>query len=204
MGYTQMLAKTMPKTPISDQHIETIIRAAGRLNGMITDILNTTKMERGSMTLAPERLESAALAARMRDAHAPDAERRKVSLTAASGDGAEFFGDKALLERVLSNLLGNALKFTPSGGSVTLSCGRRNGDVLFTVSDTGPGVPEDKREIIFEKYAQMEEHSSMGFGLGLAMCKLAIELHKGRIWVEPADGGGSRFIFTLPARGEAA
>jgi len=199
MGYTQILAKSVPKTPLSDQHIATIIRAAGRLNGMITDILNTTKMERGSMSLSPERLESAALASRMRDAHAPDAERRKVSLAPVTGDGAEFYGDKVLLERVLSNLIGNAIKFTPPGGSVELSCGRLDGNVLFMVSDTGPGVPKDKREVIFEKYAQMEEHSSMGFGLGLAMCKLAVELHKGRIWVEPGKEAGSCFKLTLPA-----
>ena len=70
-------------------------------------------------------------------------------------------------------------------------------EIYIWVEENGPGIPEDKRKAIFEKYAQMEEHKSMGFGLGLAMCKMTVELHGGRIWVESEVGKGSKFIFTI-------
>ena len=93
--------------------------------------------------------------------------------------------------------MGNSLKFTPGGGSITLSTWEDKEKVFFAVEDTGPGIPENKRKEIFEKYSQMEEHKSMGFGLGLAMCKMTVELHKGDIWVESEVGKGSKFIFTV-------
>ena len=93
--------------------------------------------------------------------------------------------------------MGNSLKFTPGGGTITLSAWETSEEVFFAVEDTGPGIPENKRLEIFEKYSQMEEHKSMGFGLGLAMCKMTVELHKGRIWVESEVGKGSKFIFTV-------
>jgi signal transduction histidine kinase len=168
---------------------------------MITDILNTTKMERGSMTLVIEKIDAGKLAAKVAEAYSPGAAKKKVELKALQPEGVtEFEGDSGLLERVVSNLVGNALKFTDAGGSVTLSCGASDGLVRFTVADTGPGIPADKLEMVFEKYAQMEEHRSLGFGLGLAMCKMAVELHKGRVWVESEVGKGSSFIFTIPFR----
>jgi signal transduction histidine kinase len=203
LGYTQSLSKILPSGPVGEKHIETIIRAARRLNGMITDILNTTKMERGSMALETENIEAGALLTGVREFYAPEAARKDVSFTVRpAASKTEFNGDPALLERVVTNLVGNALKFTPAGGSVTLSCAASPGEVRFLVEDTGPGIPEDKIKIVFEKYAQMEEHSNMGFGLGLAMCRMALDLHKGKIWVESEVGKGSRFIFTIPAAAE--
>lgn len=200
LGYAQCLGKMAPKTPESDNCLETILRSTRRLNGMIEDILNMTKMERGDMTLQLQDLEAGGLIERVRESHVPEAARRKVSLSAEPPQHrTEFSGDPVLLERVMTNLLGNALKFTPAGGSIRLYCRAGNGEVRFTVEDTGPGIPADKLQMVFEKYAQMEEHRNLGFGLGLAMCKMAVELHEGRIWVESEPGKGSKFIFTLPA-----
>ena len=200
LGYTQFLATLVQNTPGAEKFITTIIGATTRLNGMITDILNTTKMERGSMTLTMEKIDAGKLAAKAAEAYSPGASKKKVELKALPPAAVtEFEGDAGLLERVVSNLVGNALKFTEAGGTVTLACGASDGMVRFTVADTGPGIPGDKLELVFEKYAQMEEHRSLGFGLGLAMCKMAVELHKGRIWVESEVGKGSSFIFTVPS-----
>jgi signal transduction histidine kinase len=116
----------------------------------------------------------------------------------------EFSGDGPLLERVIGNLVGNSIKFVPQGGTISLGCAETSGGVRFQVEDTGPGIPEDKREVIFNKYVQMEEHASFGFGLGLAMCRMAVELHKGRIWVESVVGAGSKFIFVIPKNADIA
>jgi len=83
---------------------------------------------------------------------------------------------------------------------VSLFCSEAGGEVVFGVEDTGPGIPKDKHKEIFEKYTQLEEHKYMGFGLGLAMCKMAVELHRGRIWVESEEGKGSKFSFAIQTK----
>jgi signal transduction histidine kinase len=95
----------------------------------------------------------------------------------------------------------NAIKYTPSSGLITVRAEKEGGHIVFSVNDTGPGIPPRERERIFEQFAQVEGEklSHRGFGLGLAFCKLAIAAHGGKIWVEDGEGGvGSQFKFTLP------
>lgn len=109
--------------------------------------------------------------------------------------------DRDKIDRVIMNLLDNALKYTPEGGQISVSVTQeREGFVKVSVSDDGPGIPPDERERIFERFAQVANGQSRqrGFGLGLTYCRLAVEGHGGTIWVEPGDGGrGSCFTFTL-------
>lgn len=199
-GYAQLMRKQPGVPPDSEKCLAAIMRSSERLKGMVEDILNLIKLERGEMTLKPAGIDGGALCRRMLELHQPLAERRNIVLSALSPEGPSLFtGDLALLERVVANLLGNALKFTPSGGKVTLSCRACGGDVLFSVEDSGPGVPEEMREEIFRKHYQLEEHKHMGFGLGLAMCKLAVALHGGRISVMPGAEKGAVFAFNIPA-----
>ena len=197
-GYAELLRKKIPESVSVDKYFKNILYSSRCLRGMIDDILNITKFERGTMTLQPEKVSAQELLDRICDNHLPVAGLRNISLSAAPSTVPIMFTcDQALIERVITNLVGNALKFTPSGGSVTLSVSEVPGDVLFSVKDTGHGIPEDKRQMIFEKYSQLEEHKTMGFGLGLAMCKMTVELHKGKIWVESEVGKGSTFLFTI-------
>ena len=111
--------------------------------------------------------------------------------------------DAEQVHRVLTNLIGNALKFTPEGGAVVVAA-RRDGDcVKLSVSDTGAGIPADKIGRLFSKFYQVEETReaarSRGTGLGLTICKGIVEGHGGKIWVESELGRGSTFHFTLPA-----
>jgi len=96
------------------------------------------------------------------------------------------------------------VKFTPEGGSIGVSAARVNGEVRVSVADTGPGVPPEDRERIFEEFQQTDIGVGLGegTGLGLALSKRFVELHGGRIWVERNAGSGSTFVFTLPARAE--
>ena len=175
------------------------MRSARRLNGMIEDILNTIKLERGELKLKADGIDAGALCDAVFEVHEPLAAAKRIKLSAAPLPAKiRFRGDAALLERVLVNLVGNSLKFTPAGGNVALSCRAVAGEALFTVEDDGPGIPREKREEIFEKYSQLEEHKHMGLGLGLAMCRLAVQAHNGRIWVESEEGKGSRFMFVVP------
>jgi signal transduction histidine kinase len=102
---------------------------------------------------------------------------------------------------VIFNLLSNAVKFTPTGGEVDVTAMRVNGEVRVSVADTGPGIPPEDRDRIFEEFQQSESGIAQreGTGLGLALSKRFVELHGGRIWLESELGRGSSFTFALPA-----
>lgn len=197
-GYAELLMRKTPSSPLTDKYFKSVLYSSRRLRGMIDDILNITKLERGTMALQLDKVSAQELLAGVCENHEPVAGPKNIKISAPqSAAPITFACDPALIERVVTNLVGNALKFTPSGGSIMLSVSETPEQVLFSVRDTGPGIPEDKRQMIFEKYSQMEEHKDMGFGLGLAMCKMTVELHKGKIWVESEVGKGSNFFFTV-------
>ncbi len=112
--------------------------------------------------------------------------------------------DRDKIERVLMNLLDNALKYAPERGHVVVAAMYQDHWVQVSVSDDGPGIPPDQRQRVFQRFAQLDERRTTrrGFGLGLTYCHLAVERHGGRIWVEDGESGvGSRFVFTLPVAG---
>ena len=173
------------------------------LLGMINDLLDVEKMEQESVPLLLAPLSAHALITQACAQVALLANAEGLTLTPeAAPDLPELQGDEDKLRRTLVNLIGNAIKFTPRGGTITVgaSCGSAN-DLLFFVRDTGEGIPADALERIFEKFGQVESRQAgrkMSTGLGLTFCKLAVEAHGGRIWAESTPGVGSVFFFTLP------
>jgi signal transduction histidine kinase/HAMP domain-containing protein len=198
-GGTDILSR-LPGMPEKAVKYAGMMKAAGRtMLGMVNDILNLNKMEAGLLELNAAAFQVNAMLASQRDAHQVPAEMKKIVVADLPlSPDLSLVADRALLERVLANLIGNALKFTPSGGRIELSCPRVDAStVTFCVADTGPGIPADKLKFVFEKYGQLEQGKAHGFGLGLAMCKMAAELHGGKIWAESELGKGSRFLFTV-------
>jgi signal transduction histidine kinase len=109
--------------------------------------------------------------------------------------------DRDKIVRVLTNLFDNALKYTPDDGQIAVEADVKEGKVYVSIEDSGPGIPERERKHIFERFVRIDnvKRTRRGLGLGLAYCRLAIEAHNGKIWVEEGEGGkGSRFVFTLP------
>jgi signal transduction histidine kinase len=107
--------------------------------------------------------------------------------------------DADMIRRVLINLLENAVKYSPPEGDITLGADVETEYAVIWVQDSGPGIPAEEQEHVFDKFTRLNPTGSQkGFGLGLAYCRLAIEGHAGRIWVESEPGKGSRFSFTLP------
>jgi NtrC-family two-component system sensor histidine kinase KinB len=110
--------------------------------------------------------------------------------------------DAPLLERVLDNLIGNALKYTNGDGQITLAARRQGGQVIISVADNGEGIPLAYQPHIFDKFVQVIDEDGQpirkGTGLGLTFCRLVIEAHQGHIWVESQPEQGSTFYFTLP------
>jgi signal transduction histidine kinase len=108
------------------------------------------------------------------------------------------YADRHRVLQVLSNLIGNAMKFTPAGGMITYRAEQQRTEVLFTVADNGPGIPKENLGDIFNPYWQAKRTARLGAGLGLPIAKGIVESHGGRIWVESEPGKGTKFFFTLP------
>ena len=192
---------------IQTEMVEIAVDGGQTLLGMINDLLDVEKMEQESVPLEMTPLTAGGLIER--------ATAQVTLLAQASGltlaqqaplDLPPLSGDEDKLRRTIVNLLGNAIKFTPVGGTVTAAAEIGEGVVLFSVRDTGEGIPPEAFERIFEKFGQVENRKAgrkMSTGLGLTFCKLAVEAHGGRIWVESLPGQGSAFFFTIPRAPEA-
>jgi signal transduction histidine kinase len=106
--------------------------------------------------------------------------------------------DRERVLQVFANLIGNAIKFTPKGGEVRILTSLDNGEVRFTIADSGPGIPPEHLNHVFDRYWQAKSTAKLGTGLGLSIAKGIVEAHGGRIWVESPPGSGAQFNFTLP------
>ena len=178
---------------------------ADRLTRLINDILDLSRIEAGKIDLQPAVLPLVTLAKEVTEGLRPVAVDKLISLEVASPDASvTAWADRDKVIQVLMNLIGNAVKFTPTHGKVSVTV-ERNGDewVQTSVADTGPGIPLEEANKIFDKFyqiAQAGKQKARGTGLGLAISKALVEMHGGRIWVESEVGRGSTFFFTLPAQ----
>lgn len=177
----------------------------GRLHVLINDILEFSKLEASRLRFAFAEVDVIEVAEEALASMESIAEPKKIQLALVRTDPpAPILADRTRVGQVLTNLIGNALKFTPRGGDVSLEvAGREDGGVLFTVSDTGPGIRAEDLGKLFQKFQQLDSSHTReegGTGLGLVISKGLVEGHGGRIWVESEVGRGSRFCFTLPAQ----
>jgi PAS domain S-box-containing protein len=176
-----------------------------RLSRLINDLLDLSTIEAGKIALKPSHLQLGALARDIAETLKPVAAEKLITLEVSPADGgATAWADRDKVTQVFMNLIGNALKFTPSQGKVTVAIGR-NGDhwIKVSVADSGPGIPFNEAQKIFDKFyqgAKVGQHKIRGTGLGLSISKSLVEMHGGKIWVESEVGRGSTFSFTLPAQ----
>ncbi|MEE9233999.1 MAG: HAMP domain-containing sensor histidine kinase [Candidatus Acidoferrales bacterium] len=173
-----------------------------RLIRLINDVLDISKIEAGRMQLRLQPIslfDSVQRSARTIKSYA-DGFQVKIVID-CPGPPPEVLGDRDRLDQVVTNLLGNAVKFSPAGGTVTVSLCPVAGAVQCRVKDQGPGIPPDQRDRIFGKFQQVEGQAGKkgGTGLGLAIAQALIRQHQGRIWVESEVDRGSEFIFQIPS-----
>jgi two-component system, sensor histidine kinase and response regulator len=185
--------------------LEAAQRSSDLLYNMIQDLLDISKLEEEKLNLILESVTMPDLADAARsEVEAPaNAEDKEIKLDIPEGLPAINM-DRQLIYRVISNLLLNAIKHTGRGGVITLRAGIQGDVIQIDVADTGHGIPQDYLEAIFEKFGQVESRSRTGTGLGLTFCKMAVEAHGGKIWVESVEGEGSTFSFTLPLESKSA
>jgi PAS domain S-box-containing protein len=179
------------------------IASSGRhLLELVNDVLDLSKVAAGQMELAQESIPMRPLVAEVVERLRPLADARELQVTTEMAPGIAVCADHRRLEQVLANLVSNAIKFTPDGGSVAITVKRRRPMVEVSVRDTGIGIPADQHERIFLEFTQVDDGRNRrhdGTGLGLPLSRRLVELMGGRIWVKSDQGGGSEFTFTLPA-----
>ena len=199
MAIGLMLENTPVERTQERRQVEIVRRAADRMNRMIQDLLDVKRMESGRLAidLRPEDVD--VIINDMIEMLRPLAVGSSITLEASIPEGLPpVLADSARIQQVLSNLVGNAVKFTPRDGRITVCAEQTEGEIRFGVIDTGPGIPPEQVPHIFGQFWQASSSDRRGIGLGLAIAKGIVEAHKGTIWVESQVGTGSTFYFTLP------
>jgi signal transduction histidine kinase/signal transduction protein with GAF and PtsI domain len=188
--------------PLTEQSLDIAKRSTRRVLSLIESLLDISRMEAGIVTLERTQFSLFNMTKDIISEFIPQANELGLVLrNEIAPTTPQVHADPEKITRVLTNLLDNAIKFTPEGGQVTLSTAPLDGQTLIVqVTDTGPGIPLEYREKIFDRFTQVPGFRGRrrGSGIGLTFCKLAVEAHGGRIWVEPRPGEGSIFSFTLP------
>jgi NtrC-family two-component system sensor histidine kinase KinB len=198
----QMLHKLMEDGG-SDQAVQLTniaSRSTQRLLNMVDSLLDIGRLEAGQelTDLWPVAIKTLIQSAV--DRLALYAQRKRMHLNIEWSEALPVvLADGGMIERVMINLIDNAIKFTPAGGEVRVSIDVDTDSLCVRVRDSGPGIPVEHQQRIFDKFARVRDPEGLGgVGLGLAFCRLAIEAHGGRIWVESSGEQGSTFVFTLP------
>jgi len=204
IGFSEVMLSGMTgKLPDKQGEFITDIRDSGKhLLALINDILDLSKIEAGRMELDIARFDLKEAMANAMTLVRGRAERHGIKLDSdIDADLGAYDGDERKFKQIVLNLLTNAVKFTPEGGTVTMGARRMNGAYVFSVKDTGVGIAEKDQQLIFEEFRQVGtdyERKAEGTGLGLALTRKLVHLHGGEISVESAPGKGSTFTFTLP------
>ena len=183
---------------LTRRQIEIVQRAAQRMNRLIQDLLDVRRIDGGHLTLDRKPESVIAVVNEAVEMLRPLAAANSLELVGElASELPPVLADAQRILQVMSNLVGNAVKFTPPGGSITVRAEPVEREVRFTVADTGPGIAAEQLPHLFGRYWQGDSRDRRGIGLGLAIAKGIVEAHGGRIWVESTIGAGSNFHFTL-------
>jgi heavy metal sensor kinase len=179
--------------------LESSLEEVVRMARIVEDLLTLARASEGRLELLIGRQDLRQLAEDAARRHRPAAETAGIEL-AVDGEAVAIEGDKDQLHHVIANLVDNAVKYSPRGSAVRIDVARAATGARIAVADEGPGIPGDQRERVFERFARLDTARSRkgGAGLGLAICREIVAAHGGRIWVEPNEPRGSRFVVELP------
>jgi two-component system phosphate regulon sensor histidine kinase PhoR len=202
------LVETLEAGAIHDPEVSTdflgrIVSEVERLTLMVDDLLDLARLESANVTLHVERVEPAALIEHAVHRLAPHTERAGLTVRMEVDPATPpVLCDRERIDQVLLNLVHNAVKFTPSGGTIDIAAFPRGSSVEFQVRDTGIGVMPDEMPRLFERFYKTDRaRRSVGTGLGLAIAKHIVQAHGGTIWAEPNSPTGTTFFFRLPIDG---
>jgi signal transduction histidine kinase/DNA-binding response OmpR family regulator len=203
LGFSELLTEERygPLNERQQRYIKHIHTGGKHLLSLINDILDLSKIEAGRLQLTIESVAMRTTFGEVLDTMRPLADKKSQMLLGEAPAGLSVRADHTRLKQILMNLMGNAIKFTPEGGEVQLLASRLDEGVRVEVRDTGPGIPTEEQERVFEAFYRMgnTDKKAEGTGLGLAITRRLVELHGGKLGIESKPGTGSCFFFTLPA-----
>jgi len=203
-GYTQMVFKQKlgQITEEQQQALTVVLRNTDRLDNLIRDILDVSRLESGTMKFVPEKTNPGKMIKEAIETMQPTAELKNIKIsTEIENDVPEMMVDPERIKQVIINIVNNAIKFSPNGSIINVRTKREKDTVLFVIQDFGRGIPKDKQEKIFEIFYQVDsgmDRKFGGAGLGLAISRGIVLSHGGNIWVESEPDKGSTFRFALP------
>ena len=205
----KMLSRALLQSPAdatqASDSVQLIAEAAGQMDSLINDLLDLNRIDVGQLAIQPEPIDAASLVNESLRTLRPLVEGRKVELDVQlNGDLPKVRADPERIQQVISNLVGNAIKFTQPGGKIVIAARRDDEDVVFSVADSGRGIPAEHLSKVFDRYWQSTRTDRQGAGLGLAISKGIVEGHGGRIQIASKPGEGTRVEFTLPITGLTA
>ncbi|MDP2269896.1 MAG: HAMP domain-containing sensor histidine kinase [Archangium sp.] len=207
MGYAGLISMEVAAQQFGAQVIsnaDRIQRSGTRMNRLIGDLVDVASIHAGTLIVTRQEEDPVRAVTEAVDTFQAQAVARGISVSSETDLAPiNVLFDPARILQVLTNLLSNALKFTPAKGTIVVRVERVANELQFSVSDTGIGIPADKLEAIFERYLQINSNDRRGVGLGLYISKCIIQGHGGRIWAESKLGKGSTFSFTLPIEAQA-
>jgi signal transduction histidine kinase len=193
------IAPTNDRRVQARRQLEVIQRSATRAKRLIQDLLDVARIQAGGLAVDPVAVDVRSLVTEAMEAATPLANAAQLRVSAdTTMDMPAVASDRERVLQVFANLIGNAIKFTPKGGEIRILSSLEHGEVRFTVADTGPGIPAEHLDHVFDRYWQAKSTAKLGTGLGLSIAKGIVEAHGGRIWVESSPGSGAEFNFTLP------
>jgi signal transduction histidine kinase len=195
---TQLIAGSTAEE--QSEHVETILTTSRRMQRLIQDLLDATKIENSSLAIRKDPVDCRGIAAEVVASQLPIAARKNVQLQPSIDPAlGKICGDHDRIVQALGNIIGNAIKFTPEHGVVRFSAEPHNGLVRFTVSDSGPGISPSDVPHLFEPFWQSKKTAHLGAGLGLKIARAIVEAHGGSIAVSNARDGGACFVLEIPA-----
>jgi signal transduction histidine kinase len=204
-GYVELLlaGDAGPLTDAQKEHLEIVIEKTNAVTRLVSDIMFLQQADKVEIRKQPVAV--AKLAQRATRGCAATAEKAGLTLVEKVADDLpSVAGDEGRLLQVFDNLLGNAIKFSPDGGQITVAVEDAGSAVQVSIADQGIGIPEDQLDRVFDRFYQVDGSARRrfaGIGLGLAIARRIVEAHGGRIWAESGVGRGSTFYFTIPKYG---
>jgi PAS domain S-box-containing protein len=200
-GYLELVREDGGLDEEQDRMLGIVDRNADRLLGLVTDLLFIAEVDAGKLKLERHRVQLGDVAGESVEAASPHARVAEIELNLDADDRLVVDGDRARLAQVFDNLISNAIKFTPAGGRIDVRVFRSDAAAVVEVSDTGSGIPEEEREHLFERFFRTSgaiRAAVQGTGLGLAIVVAIAASHGGTVRCESAEGGGAKFLVSLP------
>jgi signal transduction histidine kinase len=203
-GYASILmaGKLGEVSPAQKERLEKIDKHSNSLAHLVNNLLDIARIESGKVQMVIKEMAIKEVIDPVMDIIMPQAKEKNISIKInIKTKSDKIMADQSQLERVFLNLIGNAVKFTPEKGKITVSCQDIEDAIEFNIEDTGIGIPLKDKEKVFEEFFRADnalDQKVKGTGLGLSLAKKIVEAHKGKIWVESELGKGTKFSFTLP------